>query len=147
LAESERKSLLASASQELKDQERGLIGLQEAQKEIANQLAQIAQSTLTRIQAWYTPETSVQKEVAQVIKVAVQEKKVVAKPKSALKVSKSAKPKSTKPLKATPTKKASEKKLGSEDLEIQDDGLPTLNKVLEAYAKSTGPRGKVGDIN
>jgi hypothetical protein len=30
---------------------------------------------------------------------------------------------------------------------IEDDGLPTLNKVLEAYAKSSGPRGKVGDIN
>jgi hypothetical protein len=25
--------------------------------------------------------------------------------------------------------------------------LPTLNKVLEAYAKSTGSRGKVGEIN
>ena len=147
LAESERKSLLASASQELKDQERGLIGLQEAQKEIANQLAQIAQSTLTRIQAWNKPETSMQKEVAQVTKVDVQEKKVVAKPKSAPKAGKSAKPKSTKPLKATSPKKVSEKKLSSKDMEIQDDGLPTLNKVLEAYAKSTGPRGKVGDIN
>jgi cell division initiation protein len=30
---------------------------------------------------------------------------------------------------------------------VSDDGLPTLNKVLEAYAKSTGPRGKVGEIN
>jgi hypothetical protein len=30
---------------------------------------------------------------------------------------------------------------------VTDDGLPTLNKVLEAYAKSTGPRGKVGEIN
>ncbi|MEY4954964.1 MAG: hypothetical protein RI981_1049, partial [Bacteroidota bacterium] len=30
---------------------------------------------------------------------------------------------------------------------IEDDGLPTLNKVLEAYAKTTGPRGKVGEIN
>jgi hypothetical protein len=30
---------------------------------------------------------------------------------------------------------------------ITDDGLPTLNKVLEAYAKSSGPRGKVGEIN
>lgn len=147
LAESERKSLLASASQELKDQERGLIGLQEAQKEIANQLAQIAQSTLIRIQAWNTAETSGQKEVAQVMKVDVQEKKVVAKPKSAPQASKSVKPKSTKPRKATPTKKTSEKKLSSQDMEIQDDGLPTLNKVLEAYAKSTGPRGKVGDIN
>ena len=147
LAESERKSLLASASQELKDQERGLIGLQEAQKEIANQLAQIAQSTLTRIQAWNTPETSVQKEVGQVTKVDVQEKKLAAKPKSVPQAGKSAKPKSTKPLKATSPKKVSEKKLSSKDMEIQDDGLPTLNKVLEAYAKSTGPRGKVGDIN
>ena len=147
LAESERKSLLATASQELKVQERGLIGLQEAQKEIANQLAQIAQSTLTRIQAWNTPETSVQKEVGQVTKVDVQEKKLAAKPKSVPQAGKSAKPKSTKPLKATSPKKASEKKLSSKDMEIQDDGLPTLNKVLEAYAKSTGPRGKVGDIN
>lgn len=88
-----------------------------------------------------------QKEVAQVTKVDVQEKKVVAKPKSAPKAGKSAKPKSTKPLKATSPKKVSEKKLSSKDMEIQDDGLPTLNKVLEAYAKSTGPRGKVGDIN
>jgi cell division initiation protein len=30
---------------------------------------------------------------------------------------------------------------------VSDDGLPTLNKVLEAYAKSSGPRGKVGEIN
>jgi hypothetical protein len=30
---------------------------------------------------------------------------------------------------------------------IEDDGLPTLNKVLEAYAKTSGPRGKVGEIN
>jgi cell division initiation protein len=147
LAESERKSLLASASQELKDQERALIGLQEAQKEIANQLAQIAQSTLTRIQAWNTAEASVQKEVGQVTKVDVQETKVAANSRSVPKTGKSAKPKSTKPLKATSPKKASEKKLSSKDMKIQDDGLPTLNKVLEAYAKSTGPRGKVGDIN
>jgi hypothetical protein len=25
--------------------------------------------------------------------------------------------------------------------------LPTLNKVLEAYAKSNGPKGKIGEIN
>ena len=30
---------------------------------------------------------------------------------------------------------------------VSDEGLPTLNKVLEAYAKSSGPRGKVGEIN
>jgi hypothetical protein len=39
------------------------------------------------------------------------------------------------------------KKTVSKEMDIQDDGLPTLNKVLEAYAKSTGPRGKIGDIN
>ncbi len=151
LAESERKSLLATASQELKDQERGLIGLQEAQKEIANQLAQIAQSTLTRIQSWNTPVLAPEKAETNAPKPAVQKTNVVEKTKAPSKSSpKSAKAsnvKSTKTVKASATKKVSEKKLSSKDMEIQDDGLPTLNKVLEAYAKSTGPRGKVGDIN
>lgn len=41
-------------------------------------------------------------------------------------------------------------KLAKSDLSTEnggDDGLPTLNKVLAAYAKSTGPKGKIGDIN
>ena len=42
------------------------------------------------------------------------------------------------------------RKLTKSDLSAStagDDGLPTLNKVLAAYAKSTGPKGKIGDIN
>lgn len=148
LAESERKSLLASASQELKDQERGLIGLQEAQKEIANQLSQIAQSTLTRIQAWNTPTSALEKQEKKDSKSVIEKPEPKAKPKSPSKpVSKVSKVANTKKTKASPVKKVAEKKLSSKNMEIQDDGLPTLNKVLEAYAKSTGPRGKVGDIN
>ena len=44
----------------------------------------------------------------------------------------------------------SKEKLTNSELPIEkvgDDGLPTLNKVLAAYAKSTGPKGKIGDIN
>jgi hypothetical protein len=45
---------------------------------------------------------------------------------------------------------SSKRKLTNSDLSAStavDDGLPTLNKVLAAYAKSTGPKGKIGDIN
>jgi hypothetical protein len=45
---------------------------------------------------------------------------------------------------------SSKRKLTKSDLSAStagDDGLPTLNKVLAAYAKSTGPKGKIGDIN
>jgi cell division initiation protein len=151
LADSERKSLLATASQELKVQERGLIGLQEAQKEIANQLAQIAQSTLTRIQSWNTSVPAPEKAETNAPKPVIRKTNVVEKSKvpskSSPKSAKASNTKSTKTAKATTTKKITEKKLSSKDMEIQDDGLPSLNKVLEAYAKSTGPRGKVGDIN
>ena len=49
----------------------------------------------------------------------------------------------TKAKKMTSTKKEKHLDVAT----IEDDGLPTLNKVLEAYAKTTGPRGKVGEIN
>jgi CHAD domain-containing protein len=51
---------------------------------------------------------------------------------------------------ATKKNLTSKKKLTKSDLSAStagDDGLPTLNKVLAAYAKSTGPKGKIGDIN
>ena len=51
---------------------------------------------------------------------------------------------------ATKKNLTSKKKLTTSDLSASttvDDGLPTLNKVLAAYAKSTGPKGKIGDIN
>jgi hypothetical protein len=53
------------------------------------------------------------------------------------------KPAPKKTVKKQPTKKGKHLDAAT----IEDDGLPTLNKVLEAYAKTTGPRGKVGEIN
>ena len=47
-------------------------------------------------------------------------------------------------------KSSTKKKMTKSDLSTEnggDDGLPTLNKVLAAYAKSTGSKGKIGDIN
>jgi DivIVA domain-containing protein len=162
LAESERKNLLAAANQELKEQERGLISLQEAQKEIANQLAQIAQSTLTRIQTWNTSAPIAEPTPRSISKPAETKTKAITKTKAAPKAKALTKAKSAKPSKSAtnPLKPNSKlkpagqvktprgvKKTVSKEMDIQDDGLPTLNKVLEAYAKSTGPRGKIGDIN
>ena len=162
MAESERKNLLAAANQELKEQERGLISLQEAQKEIANQLAQIAQSTLTRIQTLNTSAPIAEPTPRSISKPAETKTKAITKTKAAPKAKALTKAKSAKPSKSAPNplkpnsklKPAGQvktprgvKKTVSKEMDIQDDGLPTLNKVLEAYAKSTGPRGKIGDIN
>ena len=219
LTENERKQTLAQAGQELKEQERQLRNLQEAQKEIAAQLKHISEQTLGSIAQWGTisvinPPTSIESNQATVskrgrkpgvknkpkaVKVkpaakpkvvkakpaakpivakakpaakpkvakaipAAKPKVVKAKPAAKPKVAKAkpaAKPKTTaapakrgpkpksKPPVAQTTKPAAKrgpKPKVSLDT-ITDDGLPTLNKVLEAYAKSTGPRGKVGEIN
>ena len=225
LTENERKQTLAQASQELKEQERQLRNLQEAQKEIAAQLKQISEQTLGSISQWNA--TELVKPVASIDSVAapaakrgrkpgVKNKpkvKVAKKPKVAAKA-KVVKPIATPKTKATPKPKATPAKRGPKPkiqaiapvavlspaamstqpevkpaakrgpkpksvaktpkkakpakpaaksatkpaakrgpkpkitLEtVSDDGLPTLNKVLEAYAKSSGPRGKVGEIN
>ena len=225
LTENERKQTLAQASQELKEQERQLRNLQEAQKEIAAQLKQISEQTLGSISQWNA--TELVKPVASIDifaapaakrgrKPGVKNKpkvKVAKKPKVAAKA-KVVKPIATPKTKATPKPKATPAKRGPKPkiqaiapvavlspaamstqpevkpaakrgpkpksvaktpkkakpakpaaksatkpaakrgpkpkitLEtVSDDGLPTLNKVLEAYAKSSGPRGKVGEIN
>jgi len=208
LTENERKQTLAQAGQELKEQERQLRNLQEAQKEIAAQLKHISEQTLGSIAQWGTisvinPPTSIESNQATVskrgrkpgvknkpktakekpaakpkvakakpaAKPKVAKAKPAAKPKAAkakpaakpkvAKAKPAAKPKTTaapakrgpkpksKPPVAQTTKPAAKrgpKPKVSLDT-ITDDGLPTLNKVLEAYAKSTGPRGKVGEIN
>jgi cell division initiation protein len=202
LTENERKQTLAQAGQELKEQERQLRNLQEAQKEIAAQLKHISEQTLGSIAQWGTisvinPPTSIESNQAtvskrgrkpgvknkpkavkvkpaakpKVAKAKVAKAKPAAKPKVAkakpaakpkvAKAKPAAKPKTTaapakrgpkpksKPPVAQTTKPAAKrgpKPKVSLDT-ITDDGLPTLNKVLEAYAKSTGPRGKVGEIN
>jgi DivIVA domain-containing protein len=213
LTENERKQTLAQAGQELKEQERQLRNLQEAQKEIAAQLKHISEQTLGSIAQWGTisvinPPTSIESNQAtvskrgrkpgvknkpkavkvkpaakpKVAKAKVAKAKPAAKPKVAkakpaakpkaakakpaakpkvAKAKPAAKPKTTaapakrgpkpksKPPVAQTTKPAANrgpKPKVSLDT-ITDDGLPTLNKVLEDYAKSTGPRGKVGEIN
>jgi len=185
LTESERKQTLAQANQELKEQERQLRNLQEAQKEIAAQLKSISEQTLGSIANWVT--TDLVAPIAAVAPAApkltskrgrkpgVKNKpktKVKAKPvdKSVAKVKPA--PKAKPVTKANPSDKAIPAKRGPKpkvkpaavntekpapakrgpkpkiSLEtVSDEGLPTLNKVLEAYAKSSGPRGKVGEIN
>jgi cell division initiation protein len=218
LTENERKQTLAQAGQELKEQERQLRNLQEAQKEIASQLKHISEQTLGSIAQWGTisvinQPTSIESNPATVSKrgrkPGVKNKpktakvKPAAKPKpKALKAKPAPKPKvakakpaakpkvskaklapkpkvvkakpvikakpmaapakrgpkpkakppvvqTTKPATKTATKPAAKRgpkpKISIDT--ITDDGLPTLNKVLEAYAKSSGPRGKVGEIN
>ena len=190
LTENERKQTLAQAGQELKEQERQLRNLQEAQKEIAAQLKTISEQTLGSIANWSS--TDLVKPVASIDTVVApsakrgrkpgvknkpktkSEAKAKAKPaaKAAAKIKTApkskpaskaipakrgpkpkvkpaavitAKPVAVKTSKPAPAKRGPKPKITLET--VSDDGLPTLNKVLEAYAKSTGPRGKVGEIN
>ena len=175
LTENERKQTLAQAGQELKEQERQLRNLQEAQKEIATQLKHISEQTLGSIAQWGTisvinQPTSIESNPATVSKrgrkpgVKNKPKTAKAKPAPKPKVVKAKpvikakpmaapakrgpKPKAKPPVAQTtkPAAKRGPKPKVSLDT-VTDDGLPTLNKVLEAYAKSSGPRGKVGEIN
>jgi len=152
LAESEKKQLLMGASQELREQERTLKSFKEAQREIAKQLSSVANLTLGQLSSWEHLEN----EVVEIIP-----KEKIEKPKAIVKKSSSAKksnvvknkvdsPKTNQLKPLTKKNSTSKKKLTDSDVSTEnvgDDGLPTLNKVLAAYAKSTGPRGKTGDIN
>ncbi|MEN9729464.1 MAG: hypothetical protein RLZ91_581 [Bacteroidota bacterium] len=134
LVENERKQLIGQVEQEVKEQTRELKRLESIQAEIAGQLANFARQTLTSVEAWSKLEEVKEVKVAPVksaVKKAAPVKKAVVKPA----------PKKT--VKKQQTKKGKHLDAAT----IEDDGLPTLNKVLEAYAKTTGPRGKVGEIN
>lgn len=159
LAESEKKQLLMGAIQELKEQERGLKSLKEAQREIARQLSTLANLTLDQLSSW----EGLQNETAEFVSIEkLKEDKVIvqkssAEKKSNLVLGEPAKIKVKGDLhkinqarSSTKKENTSKKKLTHSDLSTEnrgDDGLPTLNKVLAAYAKSTGPKGKIGDIN
>jgi cell division initiation protein len=191
LTENERKQTLAQAGQELKEQERQLRNLQEAQKEIAVQLKTISEQTLGSIANWLStdlvapiaalapavpttaskrgrkpgvknkPKTKSElKAKAKPAAKAAAKAKPAPKAKTAAKAIPAkrgpkpkvkpaavitAKPVAVKTSKPAPAKRGPKPKITLET--VSDDGLPTLNKVLEAYAKSTGPRGKVGEIN
>jgi len=135
LIENERRQLIGQVEQEGKEQTRELRRLESVQAEIANQLEKFAQQTLSSVEAWSRPKeessVSVKAEKARGEVPAKQAKKSVDVPKPVKKAKK------------TPPKKGNNLDVAT----IEDDGLPTLNKVLEAYAKNTGPRGKVGEIN
>jgi hypothetical protein len=113
--------------------------LEAVQQEIAGQLMELSQQTMDQIGKWT-------REVPQVEPVIQEKKNVVVVKKKA--PAKAAKP-VAKPVAKLKEKPASKSKKANhlDARTIEDDGLPTLNKVLEAYAKSSGPRGKVGDIN
>lgn len=135
LVENERKQLIGQVEQEVKEQTRELKRLESIQSEIAGQLANFARQTLSSVEAWSKPEEVKPEPSKPVVKKASPVKKSVSKAKPA-----------TTP--AKPVKKPAVKKGKHLDAStIEDDGLPTLNKVLEAYAKTSGPRGKVGEIN
>jgi cell division initiation protein len=175
LTENERKQTLTQANQELKEQERQLRNLQEAQKEIASQLKSISEQTLGSIANWSTTDLvapiaplapavpkpaskrgrkpGVKNKPKMKVKAKVKPKpadKAVSakrgpKPKAKPETISAAKPAVIKTEKPAPSKRGPKPKISLET--VSDEGLPTLNKVLEAYAKSSGPRGKVGEIN
>lgn len=215
LTENERKQTLAQAHQEVKEQERQLRNLQEAQKEIAAQLKLISEQTLGSISQWGSmdlgePVATVETVAAPAASKRGRKPGVKNKPKSkvktAVKLKTAAKAKDKPAAKAAPAKRGPKPKVQDTSAEsalkpaakavknpkkpvkatktvkpaakrgpkpavkpatnlatkpatkrgpkpkitletVSDDGLPTLNKVLEAYAKSSGPRGKVGEIN
>lgn len=139
LIEQERKQILGKVEQEVKDQTRELTRLKHIQAEIAGQLVSFSQQTLASVESWSKPVEAPQEKPEAVKQVA---KKVVTKKvEPAKKVA--SKSKTDKLVKKTPVKKGKH----LDPSTIEDDGLPTLNKVLEAYAKTSGPRGKVGEIN
>lgn len=137
LVENERKQLLGQIDQDVKEQVRELTRLKNIQREIAGQLANFAQQTLNSVEEWAKPMEEKQSSSAPIKQKVTPAKPIVKKAVVTPKVTATAKP-----------SKSSPKKGKHLDVStIEDDGLPTLNKVLEAYAKTSGPRGKVGEIN
>ncbi len=153
LAESEKKQLLMGASQELREQERGLKTLKEAQREIGKQLSSLANFTLDQLSTWEGLKNEVT-EISPVKKpeqLTVKKTSVVKKSNAVTNVKKKVDLPKINQVKSGVKKNVNpKKKLANADLSLEnggDNGLPTLNKVLAAYAKSTGPKGKIGDIN
>lgn len=97
-----------------------------------------------QVEVAVSPEIKPIKPAVKVDNLAKPAIKKVAKPAVKSAAKRGPKPKVKTASKPT-TKRGPKPKISLET--VSDDGLPTLNKVLEAYAKSTGPRGKVGEIN
>lgn len=141
LMENERKLMIGQVEQEVKEQTRELKRLERIQAEIIDQLAKFAQQTLSSVEAWSKPRGEKQTFATAIKSEVLVPEKSAKKPDVSDK--RKAIPKPSTKLKKIPAKKGKHLDVAT----IEDDGLPTLNKVLEAYAKSSGPRGKAGEIN
>lgn len=157
LAESEKKQILLKAFQDLKEQERGLKSLKEAQREIARQLTSLASLTLEKISSWegLKDEAVDIDKLETTVEVKPDHKKKASHSKlnSAVKAGSKENGKVEKISKGNFSPKipvSRKKKSQNSDNSAEkdgDDGLPTLHKVLAAYAKSIDPKSKIGEIN
>lgn len=161
ITENERKLILDEANKKSIETNRSLRAMQAAQKEVAQQLIQLSELTLERVKTWESSQTELlenltTEKVDSGKSVAPKEKKKVVLVKKINKSAKAPLKKEKVVAKDSPkdvqSKENSEVKTLKKSLvpkqeAMDDDSLPTLNKVLEAYAKSNGPKGKIGDLN
>lgn len=158
--EQEKNLQKEQLKQELIEQERLLSQLKEAQKLISGQLLEISKATIQKIGDWDQKEEARGKSEEVTVSSEVgrgnrekgngKSEKVVGKKRgrpagvnvSKKKVSKNDSQKVSQPIKKSPGRP----KKNNSSSEVED-GLPTLGKVLEAYAKSNQPKGKIADIN
>jgi cell division initiation protein len=150
LAENQAKLIIENAQQEVVQQNRILQELKATQKEVATQLMQVSELTLEKVKFWSSPASFVEESISesileeQIVTEPVHQGAKVAKKKASHPVKKNSSPEK-KEVKS-PVKSKSKSIVPKAEL-LEDDSLPTLNKVLEAYAKSNAPKGKIGEIN
>lgn len=149
LADNQSKLIIEEANQKTIQQNRTLLELQAAQKEVASQLIQISELTLEKVKSWSSLVDNSKEKVQE-----VQEKKGENVPNNSKKVNTASSSKKSESRKIDkdvnseqPSVKSIVKSIVPKSELLEDESLPTLNKVLEAYAKSNGPKGKIGDIN
>ena len=161
LTENECKLVLDEANKKSIEIQRSLMAMQAAQKEVAHQLTQLSELTLEKVKSWEFSSNEIvehtnreaskkdeplkdieKKKVVLIKKVNKGEKMPL---KKGHKLVKKSIP-DTNLVKESKTKSGSKSLVPKQEI-MEDDSLPTLNKVLEAYAKSNGPKGKIGDMN
>ena len=158
--EQEKNLQKEQLKQELIEQERLLSQLKDAQKLISGQLLEISKATIQKIGDWdqKDEERGNKKEgLGKSEEGLGKREEVLGKREegrgkkrgrpagvgvSNKKVSKNDSQKVSEPVKKSPGRP----KKNNSSSEVED-GLPTLGKVLEAYAKSNQPKGKIADIN
>jgi cell division initiation protein len=148
--EQEKNHQKEQLKNEILEQERTFAQLKEAQKLIASQLLDISKVTINKVSDW-------EKQVSEKLEVKIENLPAIkrrGRPSTKNQTEKSLNSKKTKkkPVKKALKESNSEgKRPGRPKKVVQDseveDGLPTLGKVLEAYAKSNQFPGKIADIN